>query len=37
MKDAGRQEIPELEAIGGDVEAFVACHKYKELNLKGYI
>jgi hypothetical protein len=37
MKDGCMQEVPELEAIGGDVEAFVACHRYKELNLKGYI
>jgi hypothetical protein len=37
MKDVCMQENPELEAIGGDVEAFFACHRYKELNLKGYI
>jgi oligopeptide/dipeptide ABC transporter ATP-binding protein len=37
MKDVCTQIIPKLESLDGEKEAFVACHRYKELSLKGYI
>lgn len=37
VKDVCVRVTPELEAIDETAEAFVACHRYKELDLKGYI
>ena len=35
-KDICREVVPDLESIPGVSEASVACHRYKELNLKGH-
>ena len=35
-KDICKEVLPLLEPIPGVSEAFVACHRYKELNLKSY-
>ena len=35
-KDICKEVIPDLEPIPGHAEAFVACHRYKELDLKSY-
>lgn len=35
-KDICKQVMPELEPIPEQPKAFVACHRYKELNLKSY-
>ena len=35
-KDVCQEVLPELEAIPGKPEAFVACHRFKELDLKSY-
>jgi len=36
VKDICRQAVPPLEPIPDQPESFVACHRYKELNLEGY-
>ena len=36
-KDLCKKVVPELGALKGSSESFVACHRSKELNLKGYI
>ncbi len=35
-KDICQEVLPELEPIPGKPEAFVACHRFKELDLKSY-
>ena len=35
-KDICKEALPVLEPIPGVSEAFAACHRYKELNLKSY-
>jgi oligopeptide/dipeptide ABC transporter ATP-binding protein len=37
VKDICRMEIPALKATDNAGESFVACHRYEELDLKGYI
>jgi oligopeptide/dipeptide ABC transporter ATP-binding protein len=36
-KDICKESIPNLEPIEGEPESFIACHRYGELDLKGYI
>jgi oligopeptide/dipeptide ABC transporter ATP-binding protein len=36
VKDICKEVLPVLEPIPGISEAFAACHRYKELNLKSY-
>jgi len=35
-KDICKEVVPDLEPIPEQAEAFVACHRYRELNLKSY-
>ncbi len=36
-KDVCEEVVPELESVPGSKGAFVACHRFKELNLKGVL
>ena len=35
-KDVCREVVPVLEPVPGMKAVFVACHRYKELNLRGH-
>ena len=36
VKDICKRELPPLEALPGQTESFVACHRFNELTLAGY-